>query len=278
MSYLAGVDVVVVNYRSPKDLCRFVGSLVGQLDAGLPVDLTIVNVAPTASDRVAAEHAATLAVAHANGLPLSVTVEEHVGNVGYNVACNTAGAAGDREVIVACNADVAFDDSSPVIATLHAGLLDHPDWGIVGPRQIDSKGRLTAPGVYGTLDKPKWATRFRAVDAGQCSEMRADAVTVIGSVFAMRRDTWDVLTGCRLAADVTGAASGPFLETTHWYGETWACYHAAAHGYSRVFDGTVWCRHDHAGALDSTAHGRRHAAEDRAKFRSACHLHGVRCD
>jgi hypothetical protein len=273
--YDPGIDLIVVDYRSPRDLRRFASSVPGQLrHMDAPVDVRIVLVDPTASDRAASVESASVINRYGPPEHVAVYPREHASNVGYNVACNAAGAEGHRQVVVCCNADVTFDDSSPVLATLYDRLRRHENWGMAGPRQVNRAGKFTAAGIFGTLREPKHRS-WKALDTGRCSDLRTDAVVVVGSVFAMRRDVWDTLTACPQVAAITSGAQGPFLETKHWYGETWACYHAAAHGYDRVYDGTVWCRHEHGDAPDSVGWARRNNREDQRLFRAACDAHGI---
>lgn len=273
-SYPEGIDLVAVSYRSADDLSRLMAGLPDQLHAfPHPVTVHAAVVDPRLSD---IEHAHDdLAALRAAGIEAHLHV--HSTNVGYNVACNTAGAEGRRRVVLCCNADVAFDSTSPVLAALYERLTRNEDWAIAGPRQVDARRRLTAAGIFGTLRRPEHRFWHRP-DRGQASDLRADAVTVAGSCIAIRRDVWDELTGCSQVRALVGTATGPFLETKHWWGETWACYHAAAHGYDRVYDGTVWCFHEHAQAPGSLDWAKANQNDDRRLFRAVCDAHGLTHD
>lgn len=270
-----GIDLVVVNYRSPGDLTRFVESLATQAAVADQATLTIVNVAPERADREAAKLAADRAVT-SDWVAAASTVEHEV-NVGYNRACNDAGSLGDREVVVCCNADVQFLPASPVLANLHYGLTANTEWGIAGPRQTDHQGRITAAGIFGGLAKPKHRG-FHDRRSGAFNDLRTDATLVSGAIFALRRNVWVELAGCPRFQQIAPDERGPFLPTTHYWGESYACAHAHGHGFKCVYDGRVTAIHELHGAPGSTAFGRRHMDADQTLFRAACAAHGLAHD
>lgn len=266
--YALGVDVIVVNFQTAPDLRGFLDSY--RESHPDDAELWVVNVSPRDDDRRVTdrffeppEHP------RANYL-------EFAENVGYNRAVNRAGGRGCREYIAVFNADVELAPFA--ITELCAALRHHPEWGVVGPRQVDENGLLTAPGIFGTNEQPAWRCWRENGADGRYSDVRGDCVTVIGSAFVMRRAVWEQLTRCYLYRDVAPFALGPLLPTFGYYGETAAMYHAAAHGWNLGFLGTTtivhkWHRASHVGGNHE-----RNRDVDQQYFRRFCAHHAIPCD
>lgn len=271
-TYRPGVDVIVVAYRQPDHLRRFVNTL-RRWPPTVDMTLHVVDVDP-------AEPSGLSMADLVDGDGLAVEFP----NIGFNRAANRAGARGDREVVALFNADVAFIGPSGqhqhrhVIDAMHEALAVHANWGIVGPRQRDSQDRITAGGIFGTYAKPRHRAWMADANSHVARDVRDDAVTVAGSAFALRRDTWDQLTACPVHTKHAEGEEGPFLPNHHYWGETWVCYHAAAHNLRSVYLGDVECIHDIHGADPTCRFGRQHAPADQARFRAACDDHGLAHD
>ncbi|MGZ4453130.1 MAG: protein kinase domain-containing protein [Nocardioides sp.] len=268
--YRAGVDAVVVNYRTPEDLEGFVASLAEHSD-GVDVSLVVANVAPRQGDLEAGERALGLA---RDGLAIRHLVFED--NVGYARACNAGLLGGTHDVIGLFNADVRL--TADALATLARVVRENPTWGAVGPRQVDQLGRITSGGTLGTNEQPK-QRGWRQDDIGQFSDIREDAVAVAGSAYLMRRGVWEELSACRAYRRVAPGAEGAFLPTRLFYEETFCSYHATAHGYRNVYYGPVQIIHTWHGSIDSNdAPATDLFAESREYFRRACDAHGIAHD
>jgi GT2 family glycosyltransferase len=257
--YKPGVDLVVVNYRTPTDLAAFLSSLV---DAEVSVDhsLTVANVDPLAGDR---------RVVQDWKRKVELTYLEFASNVGYATAVNRGLAAGRREVCVALNADVALRPGA--LEACHGALMDHDDWGVLGPCQVDGNGRFTHAGIFGTLEAPKhrgWLER----DTGQYRDV-VEAVTVSGSAYFARRSVWEELASCPVYLQVAPQAEGAFLPTQHYFEETWASYHAQAHGWKVVYFGPATMTHLWHRASPVGGEADRHMQPSREFFRQACDAH-----
>jgi hypothetical protein len=266
------VDVVIVNYRSAGDLGRACDSLFETQAHLTHMTLAVVNVAPLERDRQVASDICSFWQRQRR----AAVYWEFADNVGYNHACNVAGGAGESDVVLLLNADIEFN-RSPVVASLEADLRSRSDWGIAGPRQVDRSGRLTAAGIFGSHARPVHRG-WHEPDRGQYVDVRDDVVTVAGSIFALRRDTWRVLTDCPVYQDVAPGATGPMLPTKHFWGETGCAYHAAAHGLRCVYDGTVVARHEAHGAPNSSRWARDNRDRDAALFAEFCDAHGLEHD
>jgi hypothetical protein len=68
-------------------------------------------------------------------------------NIGYARACNQGAQYGDNDVILLANADTLLSDG---FRECHDALMSNPTWGVLGPRQVNEFGRITAGGIFGT--------------------------------------------------------------------------------------------------------------------------------
>lgn len=265
-----GVDVVVVNYRTPGDLRDFIKSFV-DVQFEVPLTLYIVNVDPQEADALVAEEC--LDDVH---VPMGYAVCPS--NVGYAKACNTAAEAivefkRPRQTLAFFNADTV----------LRTGVLDHCHWtlhsnasfGVVGPKQVNESNLITHAGIFGTNDKP--ALRgWRRPDDGQFDEIRDDAVSVSGSAYFIKRLCWDELTRCPKYQTIAPDAVGAFLPTPHYYEETFCSYHAREHGWKVVYDGKTSMVHKwHKASPVGGVAEKKHMPESRKMFRAACEAHGM---
>jgi GT2 family glycosyltransferase len=267
--YKPGIDITVVNYRTPGDLARFCESLVKH-PPSVPYSVRIFNVAPLAIDiDVAQTWAGILPNARDTG---------HDNNVGYGTAVNTCVKRGDREYIAAFNADVLITEGA--FDTIIAAMGEHDDWGVVGPRQINSKNELTHGGIVGPLNNP----RFRVFNRpGAYTDVLDDVPTVMGAAYFMRRKCWDELAQCEIAREIFhdhfGTTNyGAFLPTQLYYEETFCSYHAKAHGWKVVYFGAATLVHEwHRSIREHLSQQEENGlfARSQQQFRRACEAHGI---
>lgn len=254
-----GVDLLVVDHRSPGDLRRMLESIVVPKDLGidLAVWVGLVDCEPSSAGVAREFFADTMITGH---------VVEWVENIGYNRALNRLGTLGHHPVIGCLNADVVL--TAAALPELVTAVITNDQWGVVGPRQIGRNGRLTAGGIFG----PQTAPRHRGWKALHgYDDVRDDAVYVAGSALFLRRSLWDELTTCRdYRVALKAPESGPWLDTEHYYGDAYLSLHARAHGYKVVYLGTTTITH----AVGGTRINDRDRP-DREHFRMACDLHGI---
>lgn len=264
VQYPAGVDIVVVNYRTASDLADFVHSLHAHRPT-VDFSLVIVNVDPTPADVRVGEWATRM---FDNGTHLRTTE-----NIGYGRACNLAAREhGTRQTLALFNADVRL--TPVVIDECCAALWAFPDWAVVGPRQIDDNGKITAAGIFGTLDAPRHRG-WQNVDDGRYNDVRPDAVTASGAAYFIKRPVWDELTECPVYRRAAPEAQGAFLSTPHYYEETFCSYHAIAHGYSVVYYGPAYVIHRWHRASVVGGWAEQQMPISQRMFREACDLHGI---
>lgn len=261
-----GVDLVVTNYRTPEDLRNFCWS-VFMLPPSIPWTLTVVNVSPTPEDLVVGDQ-----VAGWGDNIIHLSYEE---NIGYGRACNagafaTFGCERCKPVLALFNADVVLSKGA-VDECVHA-LLDHPDWGVLGPRQVDDQGLLTHAGIFGTREQPRHRA-WKQPDSSVFADVQP-AVTVSGAAYFIKRALWNQLTQCELYRQVTNA-EGAFLPTPHYYEETFCSYHAIEHGSQVIYYGPVCVVHRWHRASPERGWADQQMAVSQALFRYACDLHGI---
>jgi GT2 family glycosyltransferase len=259
--YKPGLDLVVCNYRTPGDLADFFTSVV---DAAAEVDygLTVANVDPLDGDR---------RVVKDWGRKLELRYLEFSENVGYATAINRGISRGEREVVVALNADVRLRPG--VLEACHRALMENDNWGVLGPRQVDSEGRFTHAGIFGTLTAPRHRG-WRERDDGRYRDV-LDAVTVSGSAYFARRQLWDELTNCPVYAEVAPNAEGAFLPTPHYYEETFCSYHAQAHGWKVIYYGVETVVHEWHRSSPIGGHADQQMKVSQERFRRACDAHSI---
>jgi GT2 family glycosyltransferase len=268
--YLPGVDVVVVNYRTPHDLCDFIGAF-ANVQWELPVALHVVNVEATSEDLQVCEEMMGLVE-----VPSSVTMWPT--NLGYARSCNAAAKMIDelsiaRRTIAFFNADTRLTPG--VLDACHWELHQHRDWAVVGPRQVNDEGLITHGGIYGSLENPSFDGRWMKKDVGQFNEIRDDCVSVAGSAYFVKRQAWDEMRRCPKFKQIAPESEGAFLPTQHYYEETWFSYHAISHGWKIAYHGGVQMVHKWHQASPVGDIERRVLPQSRALFRTACDHHGI---
>jgi GT2 family glycosyltransferase len=250
------LSLVVVNYRTPQDLQGFLQSY-DKHPPRVEHELTIVNVEPASIDvHVALSHGSRYV--------------EFPTNVGYARACNSVARHARGDVVAFFNADVRITPGA--LDRCYQALMETPGWGVLGPRQVDDRGRLTHAGILGSNKAPLhrgWYER----DQGQYQDVR-EAVTISGSAYFVKCSVWRELTICPLYRDFC-SADGAFLPTQHYYEETYASYHARAHGWQVMYFGEVTLVHLWHRASPLAGHADAQMPVSRELFRRACDAHGI---
>lgn len=252
-----GVDVIVVNHRTPDDLDRFLTSLTKYMPRAVPVSLWIGNVAPQPMDLIVVERWQT-------HMPVTSVHWVWGDNCGYGRAVNRLATMGDRQVIAAFNADVSLTDGS--LDACVGALLARDDWGILGPRQVNDEGLVVHAGIFGDNEPRGWRA------GGGYEDLRDDCSSVSGSAYFVKRSVWEQLSACRIAP----CGEGAFLESPLFYEETWCSAHAIAHGHKVAYFGDVTVGHRWHGSIKANrVNGTRLAKESKVMFDALCESHGI---
>jgi GT2 family glycosyltransferase len=255
------IDVVVVSYRTPHDLEGFCSSYARHHFPGCT--LTVVDVDPEVE-------------------PNSPWFEQVVDswivtheNVGYGKACNMGAAKGTNPVILLANADTLL--TADGMHRCFSALMEHDDWGVLGPRQVNRDGQITAGGIFGHPQSPS-LRGWNEYDCGQFSDIRDDALSVSGALYFIKRSVWDELTNCEIWQQYSPGIEGAFLPTPHYFEEMTCSVHARGHGYKCVYYGPVQMVHfwhqasPHGGWADQQFSISQHM------HREFCALHGLVCE
>lgn len=256
-----GVDVVVVNWRTPEDLDNFMDGI-----AGVPIqadhDIWLFNVEARKEDLIVGERAVD---------ELGVHHLISGSNIGYAKAVNAAVAKGDREVIAIFNADVVIHGS--VVDNCVDALMENDDWAILGPKQVDDQNLITHGGIFGTLEQPKHRG-WHSIDDGRYDDVR-EAVTVSGAAYFIKRSVWEEMTNHPDYKAQHPDALGAFLPTQHYYEETFCSYFAQHLGYKVVYYGAqkavhLWHRSSPVGGEAD-----KQVKISREIFRNTCDAMGI---
>lgn len=84
--------------------------------------------------------------------------------------------------------------------------------------------------------------------------------------------------GCEVYQQLHPGVGGAFLPTTHYYEETWYCYHVASHGYKVMYFGEAEMVHRWHKSSAQGGWADRQMPISRAQFRAACDAHGIERD
>ena len=156
------------------------------------------------------------------------------------------------------NPDVVWIE--PVVSKMEAFLSARPDVFAVGPKQVDSKWRITAAGIFGTNERPQHRFWHRHDPKNVLARDLVESVTLAGSAFLCD------------AVDFFGF--GGMLESHHYYSETWLMYHARAHGKKVFYWGEPVMIHEwHQSSPIGYPGTDGKMAEDRELFRRMCDEH-----
>lgn len=282
------LDAVVCNYKTPDDLEGFLASW----DAYAPewCNLTIVNVDPGPKDVEIAKSYASMRVEDfseppvINNTPLRLVTSaaityrryrQHDSNVGYSYACNDAVVGSEAEVLAFFNADTRLMPGT--IEPLYFNMMTNPDWGVIGPRQVDDRGKITHAGILGTNEKPE-LRGWMQQDSPAYADVIDTAVSVMGSAYFVRRTCWESLRLCPIFKAKHPSAMGAFLPTRHYYEETWCSYHARAHGWKVVYYGLSKMVHRWHKASPVGGPADALFSESQKIFRDMCDAHDIRRD
>lgn len=259
-----GVDVIVVNYRTPTHLRAFLDSL-KEHSPSVPWSLTVVNVDPRPED-VSAGLSLTPWTVPFNHI-------ETLENVGYARAVNTASRHTNQDVLAIFNADTTL--TAYALDDCYAALTaaNHKDWGILGPRQVDRRSRITHAGIvfrHGYQIERGW----REPDGPEFRDVR-EVESVMGSAYFIKRETWNALTNCEIYQSFC-IAEGAFLPTQHYYEETFCSIHARHHGWKVIYYGPVLIGHEwHTSSPVGGQIDRKIRPESKKLFVAACDAHGI---
>lgn len=209
-------SVLIVNWSTPDDLNRCLSSL--RAHEGDVEVLVFQNRHSEGIDE------SSIQVSHNYE---AATYWSHE-NVGHGRGINRLANKSDAEFFFIVNPDVMWTES--VIDRLVGFLEEDTNRCMVGPKQMDSQHRITAGGIFGTMEAPLHRM-WREPDPGNVhARDTQECIVVAGSALMIRAHDF--------------RAFGGMLEAHHYYSETWLCYHALAHGRTNWYYGEPWMIHE----------------------------------
>jgi len=264
------LSCVVVNYHTPDDLHRFVNSwLMQDLEE---TELFIVDVQPTDTESRETSDwlGPMMQLYNIQYWPMDY-------NCGYSGGCNFAGNLATGNVLAFFNADTVLHHDT--LGKCYHALTENEGWGILGPLQYDSQGRVTAGGIFGPNAHPKHRG-WRARDVSPFRDVRDDATTVAGSAFFITREAWEACANDPEFKSLFPAAQGgAFLPTPHYYEETWLSYFARSKGFKCVYYGEAEMIHEwHKASSVGGKTEKEYKPKSQQMFRRACDHFGIERD
>lgn len=263
---------VVVNYRTPELLNRFIETYIEYVDQEDRA-LIIVDVDPDESsarinlvDDIYDDRIFYMGIDHNCGYAKAV-----------NMAVAASGEIGTFSVVCAFNSDCFFMDRECVDSCLD--LFEREgDIGVVGPMQIDDSQKITHAGIIGS-NKHQQMRGWLSFNHSAYSDV-INCITVSGSAYFVRKSLWDELTNCKeYASFFEDKPLGAFLPTQHYYEETYLSLHARHHGWRVVYNGKGKMGHSwHKSSPLNSETDSSIMVQSRDLYRAACAHHGMECN
>ncbi len=251
------VACIVVNWSTPDDLKRCIDSA---FDIEGPMYWSIwENHHDEKQMRDRNQKAVTDLV---SGRSRWIVIQRGKENYGHGYGSNRAAELAvrffDPEYLFLVNPDAKWVE--PILDKMIDFLDAHPKAAMVGPKQMDSRYRITAGGIKGDNVGAKHRFWLQHDQANEVARDTFMAPTIAGSAILVRAKVFMEL--------------GGLLEAKHYYSETWLCYHARTHGYEVWYHGEAWMIHEwHQSSKHGSSQTDGKMQEDRALFRKMCDEH-----
>lgn len=189
---------------------------------------------------------------------VTVDAENRGHGAGINRAASLANLRQNYDYYLVINPDCEF--RVPIVNELVAFCeIDEKRWA-VGPKQLDSRFRITAAGIFGTDREPKHRDWHRPDPTNKYARDAQPAIMVAGSCF---------LTPAKVFHELGG-----LLEARHYFSDTWYSYHIRAHGGEVWHYGVPWIVHEwHRSSAPGSPETDGKFKEDQALFRMMCAEH-----
>lgn len=268
------IDLVSVNYNTPRELTRQVETLNSDNDGRSWTYYLADNNAP--EDNLS--HGLIRSWVESDKYQIDgVSLNS---NIGYARACNMGANRGGSQIIGFLNADVWLTTAD--VKKIEKIFDEDPRVTILGPKQRDEQNRIRHAGILGTNTNPKMRGWSQPDPQNTSYRDRVECVTVSGSAYFIRREAWELLTSCPTYVEacktlIDEKPEGAFLPTPGYWEETFCSYHARAHGYRAWYDGEVSIGHTwHASTPIGQGHDEPASInKSRGLFKAACEAHNI---
>jgi GT2 family glycosyltransferase len=245
---------IVVNYHTDDLLARFLESYKEHVEAPSR-DLIVVDVEGDGTNWVD--------WLSADG-PECLYWDIEAENIGYATACNRNATGKEYRNYAFFNADTVFLDRGCVDSCIDL-LESNDDVAVVGPMQVNSSGKVTHAGIFGTNTHPihrAWMDNY----PDQYEDIR-DAVTVSGSAYFVDAAVWNEMIDC---------VGYGLLPSKLYHEETWFSYHVREHGYRVLYNGEAKMIHEwHKSVEKNQTWADIAYKESELMFKQACADHGI---
>lgn len=223
------VDLLICNYNTKDKLIRLLDNLQEDYEPGA-WKLYI-------SDNDSSDGSYEWLKANRDNYPIETVFKNP--NVGYSEAINNMSVIADSEILCALNSDTWFNTAHVKAAA--KTFVDHPNQGIMGPKQMDEQYRVRHGGIFwdgGPSDPVHRGWGF--IDAyDEEFKDRLRCWTVSGSIYYVRRSVWDEMTFEPRYRELFPRATGAMLGTFMYFEETWTSVFADFLGHEVWYDGTI---------------------------------------
>lgn len=265
---MADLDIVVVNYKRDDLVYNFFSSL----EDNMPERSFTATVVHNGSSNDGRDFIDSLS---GSFLPLDPTQVFLGDNVGYARACNIGASYGDSKYIGIFNNDVWFNNSDCIDICLDF-MDSNPDVGVVGPKQIDSRNRITHAGIIGPPERPSHRG-WHEPNNGEKYSFNEEVLSVIGAAMFVRRDAWNAAMNDDIFRKHWPDALGAMAETFLYFEETSLNYMMPRLGYKVCYVGEAVCVHEWHKTISQ--HGDKNVFfESQERFRNMMDDMGIKHD
>lgn len=198
-------------------------------------------------------------------------------NVGYSTAINSMAALGRSDLLAAVNADTWFTTNH--IRQVISSFNDNPNQAVMGPKQMDSRGRIRHGGIFwdGSPGKNPEHRGWALEDlSDEKYKTRDRCWTVSGSLYYVRRSVWEELGNDLAYRILHPVAQGPFLPTFMYYEETFFSVFAQHKGYEVWYDGEVETAGHEWHASNKPGDNVSHFRASQYMYRETCNSLGIK--
>ena len=261
------IDLLVVNYNTPHLLERLLDTLHSDYEPGV-WNLYL-------QDNGSTDDSADIINGWVKEHKYKFGYVKYGDNVGYSAAINSMASISKSEFLCAVNADTWFTTNhvKEVEETFHF----IPSAGIIGVKQMDEDSIIRHGGIFWDgIANPIHRGWNKPDPNDEYFKVNQPCWTVSGSIYYVRRSTWDHLSNYEPYRQLYPDHTGAFLPTPHFFEETF-CSQLAHHlGYDVVYAGEVetaghtW----HASSKVGDA-SRMYFERSRQMYKNACDALGI---
>lgn len=258
------IDLLVVNYNTPKLLKRFLDVLHSDYEPDVWKLYLADNGSTDDSQEWIMENAA------------SYNIEEVIfnENIGYAKAINDLAFRSNSEILCALNSDVWFPTNH--VKEVAQSFNELPNVGVLGVKQMDEEFRVRHGGIFWDRVSNPSHRAWTQYDPGDrlCKDAQR-CWTVSGSIYYVKRSVWNEITNHPKYRELYPDAKGAFLPTPHYFEETFCSQMTHHLGHDVWYDGRVQTAGHTWHASNSVGDNNDKFAYSRQLYIAACNYIGI---